>query len=163
MQYRTKKNIQCVVWDLDNTIWNGDLTRGEIIKLKENTLKTIQSLHNLGIIQSIASKTDYTKGFSKLKQLGIEKYFLLPQLSSNNKSTSIKKIAKLFHIELQKIVFIDNDILELKEVSSELPQVTCINVTDYGGDIYKQLKKIVGFGGKVVVDEKPESSFHFYS
>ncbi|MES9783960.1 HAD-IIIC family phosphatase [Bacillus thuringiensis] len=158
-----KKQTQCVVWDLDNTIWNGDLTKGEFIKLRENTLKTIQSLHNLGIIQSIASKTDYTEGFSKLKQLGIEKYFLLPQLSSNNKSTSIKKIAKLFHIELQKIVFIDNDILELKEVSSELPQVTCINVTDYRGDIYKQLQKIVGFGGKVVVDEKHESSFHFHS
>ncbi|MGD6953228.1 hypothetical protein [Bacillus thuringiensis] len=79
------------------------------MKLRENTLKTIQSLHNLGIIQSIASKTDYNKGLSKLKQLGIEKYFILPKLNSNNKSTSIKKIAKVFHIELQKIVFIDND------------------------------------------------------
>jgi predicted enzyme involved in methoxymalonyl-ACP biosynthesis len=106
-------------------------------------LQTIQSLHNLGIIQSIASKTDYTKGLAKLKQLGIEKYFVLPQLSSNNKSTSIKKIARLFHIKLQKIVFIDNDILELKEVSSKLPQVTCINATKYGGDIYKQVKKII--------------------
>jgi len=106
-------------------------------------LKTIQFLHDLGIIQSIASKTDYTKGLARLKQLGIEKYFVLPQLNSNNKSTSIKKIARLFHIELQKIVFIDNDILELKEVSSELPQVTCINATKYGGDIYKQVKKIM--------------------
>jgi len=140
---KNQKNIQCVVWDLDNTIWNGDLTKGEIIKLRENTLKTIQFLHNLGIIQSIASKTDYNKGLSKLKQLGIEKYFALPQLNSNNKSTSIKKIARLFHIKLQKIIFIDNDILELKEVSFELPQVTCINATNYGGDIYKQVKKIV--------------------
>lgn len=106
-------------------------------------MKTIQFLHDLGIIQSIASKTDYTKGLSKLKQFGIEKHFVLPQLNSKNKSTSIKKIARLFHIELQKIVFIDNDILELKEVSSEFPQVTCINATKYGGDIYKQVKKIV--------------------
>lgn len=143
-----KKNIQCVIWDLDNTIWNGDLIKGEIIKLRENTLKTIQFLHNFGIIQSIASKTDYNKGLSMLQQLGIEKYFVLPQLNSNNKSTSIKKIAKLFHIELQKIVFIDNDILELNKVSSELPQVTCINATNYGGDIYKQVKKIVNSAGK---------------
>ncbi|MGF9844208.1 MULTISPECIES: HAD-IIIC family phosphatase [Bacillus] len=140
---KNQKNIQCVVWDLDNTIWNGDLRKEETITLRENTLQTIQSLHNLGIIQSIASKTDYTKGLAKLKQLGIEKYFVLPQLSSNNKSTSIKKIARLFHIKLQKIVFIDNDILELKEVSSKLPQVTCINATKYGGDIYKQVKKII--------------------
>ncbi|QPW46701.1 hypothetical protein G9298_02510 [Bacillus thuringiensis] len=95
----------------------------------------------------------------KLKQPGIEKYFVLPQLNSENKSTSIKKIAKLFHIELQKIIFIDNDILELKAVSSELPQVTCIDATNHGGDIYKQLKKIMDFSEKVIVDEKPESSY----
>ncbi|MBT2576152.1 HAD-IIIC family phosphatase, partial [Bacillus sp. ISL-8] len=135
----TKKNIQCVVWDLDNTIWNGDLAKGETIKLRESTLKTIQFLHDLGIIQSIASKTDYTKGLAKLKQLGIEKHFVLPQLNSKNKSTSIKKIARLFHIKFKKIVFIDNDILELKEVSSELPQVTCIHATNYEGGIYKQV------------------------
>ncbi|MEI4605760.1 hypothetical protein WAG19_28415 [Bacillus cereus] len=129
------------------------------MKLRENSLKTIQSLYNLGIIQPVASKTDYTKGLYKLKQLGIEKYFVLPQLNSKNKSTSIKKIAKLFHIELPKIIFIDNDILELKAVSSELPQVTCIDATNYGGDMYKQLKKIMDFSEKVIVDEKPESSY----
>lgn len=30
----TNKKTQCVVWDLDNTIWNGDLTKGETIKLR---------------------------------------------------------------------------------------------------------------------------------
>ncbi|RGP45174.1 hypothetical protein BTW32_25675 [Bacillus thuringiensis] len=89
----------------------------------------------------MASKTDYTKGLFKLKPYGIEKYFVSPQLNSKNKSISIKKIANVYHIELQKIVFIDNDILELKAVSSELPQNTCINATDCGGDIYKQLKR----------------------
>lgn len=82
-------------------------------------MKTIQSFHNLGIIQSIASKTDYNKRLSKLKQFEIEKYFVLPQLNSNNKSISIKKIARLFHTKFLKIIFIDNHILELKEVSAE--------------------------------------------
>lgn len=96
-------------------------------------MKTIQSLHNLGIIQSIASEIDYNKRVSKLKQFGIEKYFVLPQLNSNSKSISIKKFAKLFHTKF--LIEIDNHILELKEVSPELPQLTCINVTNYRRDI----------------------------
>ena len=50
-----KKVTKCVVWDLDNTLWNGVLLEDERVTIRENVLDVIKTLDGRGILQSIAS------------------------------------------------------------------------------------------------------------
>src|SRR5262245_6153716 len=51
-----KKAIKCVVWDLDQTLWDGVLLEDDRISLRSNVPDIIKTLDSRGIVQSIASK-----------------------------------------------------------------------------------------------------------
>ena len=38
-----KKTIKCLVWDLDNTLWDGTLLEGDDIVLREGVVDVIRS------------------------------------------------------------------------------------------------------------------------
>ncbi|MBE9224521.1 HAD-IIIC family phosphatase [Phormidium sp. LEGE 05292] len=122
-----QKTIKCVVWDLDNTLWNGVLLEDDRIELKPNVLSIVKTLDNRGILQSIASKNDYDRAMAKLEELGLHDYFLYPQINWNSKVSSIQEIAKLINIGINAIAFIDDQPFELEEVNFSLPKVFCIN------------------------------------
>jgi len=46
---QSQKNIKCVVWDLDNTLWQGTLLEGGIDGLKPGVLDTLRTLDQRGI------------------------------------------------------------------------------------------------------------------
>jgi FkbH-like protein len=127
-----KPDIKCVVWDLDNTLWEGVLIENDSVKLNPRIVKTIKQLDERGILLSIASKNDHAAAFKKLEDLGISVYFLYPQISWAQKSQSVRNIAKHLNIGLDTFAFIDDNPFELEEVSYSLPEVTCINVNDVG-------------------------------
>lgn len=118
---------KCIVWDLDNTIWDGVLTENNKVKVKENVLASIREFDRRGILQSIASKNEHVPAFNKLKELDIHDYFLYPQINWNTKSSSIKSIKNSLNIGMDTIAFIDDQEYELDEVKFNLPEVFCIN------------------------------------
>lgn len=122
------QSIKCVVWDLDNTIWNGILLEGDRVCLRHNILDIIKTLDSRGILQSIASKNEYSSAIAKLEELRLHEYFIYPQIHWNSKVSSIKEIAKLINIGTDAIAFVDDQIFELEEVNFSLPEVLCINV-----------------------------------
>lgn len=67
--------MKCVVWDLDNTIWNGTLIEGNVT-LNERLKDLIVDLDQRGIVNSIASKNDPEEAERKLKAFGIDDYFV---------------------------------------------------------------------------------------
>lgn len=118
--------VKCVVWDLDNTLWDGILIETEDtskLNLREGVLKTVTELDNRGIVQSIASKNDYESAMSVLNELGVAEYFLYPQISWGAKSSAIKEIAKRLNIGIDTFAMIDDSPFERAEVSAMLPQV----------------------------------------
>lgn len=121
------QKIKCVVWDLDNTLWDGTLLETDKVELKNNVVEIINELDNRGILQSIASKNDYTMAMAKLKEFGLDEYFLYPQINWNPKSTSIKAIAESINIGIDTFAFIDDQPFERDEVNFLLPQVLCID------------------------------------
>ncbi len=128
--------IKCVVWDLDNTLWDGTLIETEnpqTLALKPFVLETIKELDNRGIIQSIASKNDYENAYPVLERLGVADYFLYPQIHWNAKSGSISNIAKLLNIGVDSFGFIDDTAFEREEVRSALPQVRVYDVVELEG------------------------------
>ncbi|MBD0343477.1 MAG: HAD-IIIC family phosphatase [Coleofasciculus sp. Co-bin14] len=122
-----KKVIKCVVWDLDNTLWDGVLLEDDRISLRNSVVSIIKTLDSRGILQSVASKNEEAQAMKSLQELGLHEYFLYPQINWNSKSDSIQKIAKSLNIGLDAIAFIDDQPFELEEVNFSLPEVLCIN------------------------------------
>ena len=89
---REQKEIKCVVWDLDNTLWHGTLLEGDTVRLKDGIADVIEELDNRGILHSIASKNHYDDAIGQLRKFGIEKFFLYPEINWNAKSRSIAAI-----------------------------------------------------------------------
>lgn len=124
------KVIKCVVWDLDNTLWNGVLLEDDCVSLPASILGIIKTLDSRGILQSLASRNEETKAMMKLQELGLHEYFLYPQINWNSKVASIQAIARSLNIGLDAIAFIDDQPFELEEVNFSLPEVLCIDAAD---------------------------------
>ena len=125
-----KKSIKCVVWDLDHTIWDGVLLEDEQVTLRDDVVKVLAELDRRGILNSIASKNHYDDAMARLKVLGIDNYFLYPEIHWNAKSTSIANIAKALNISLDTFAFVDDQAFEREEVAYNHPEVLCLDSAD---------------------------------
>lgn len=124
---KEKQSIKCVVWDLDNTVWDGILLEDTEVVLRPHVVEIIKTLDERGILHSIASRNDHDTAMAKLKELGIEEYFLYPQINWNSKAASIAQIAKDINIGLDAIAFIDDQPFEREEVAFTHDKVLCID------------------------------------
>jgi len=119
-----------LVWDLDNTLWNGTILENDDVSLRPNVRETIVELDKRGILHSVASKNDYDAAYDRLKALGVEDYFLYPQIGWGAKSESIARIAKSINIGIDTLAFIDDQPFERDEVQSQHPSVLCLDALD---------------------------------
>ena len=128
--------VKCVVWDLDNTLWDGTLVETEdpsVLKLKPGILDVIQELDSRGIIQSVASKNDHAAAMAVLERLSVAEYFLYPQIHWNPKSGSVEQIAKRLNIGIDALALIDDTAFERSQVTSVRPQVRTYDATEIAG------------------------------
>jgi FkbH-like protein len=124
------KEIKCVVWDLDNTLWDGVLIETEKVVLNAYAADLLKYFDERGILLSIASKNDHASAWNKLTEFGLADYFLYPKINWNPKSQNVKALAGHLNIGLDTFAFVDDNPFELAEVSNALPEVACIPVTD---------------------------------
>lgn len=124
------KKIKCLVWDLDNTLWNGILIEGDDVAVKLEVLQLIKHLDERGILHSISSKNDHATAWKKLEQLGVSQYFLYPQISWAPKSLGIRNIAASLNIGTDTFAFIDDNPFELDQVKDTLPEVLGVNASE---------------------------------
>lgn len=125
-----EQKIKCVVWDLDNTLWEGILSEGDDVRLRSGIIDIMRALDERGILQSIASKNDFNDAYSKLEEMGIAEYFLYPQINWNPKSESLKNISKNLNLALDTFAFIDDSPFEREEVKSASEKILVIDADD---------------------------------
>lgn len=126
----TQPQIKCIVWDLDNTMWNGILLENEAVALRPKVLELLRFFNERGVLLSIASKNDEPSAWRRLEDLGIADYFLYPQINWMPKSENIRAIAEQLNIGLDTFAFIDDNPFELEEVSCALKGVACVNAAN---------------------------------
>ncbi|WP_394846910.1 HAD-IIIC family phosphatase [Pendulispora brunnea] len=127
---KKSSSIKCVVWDLDNTVWDGVLLEDSNVTLRQDVVDVIRTLDERGILHSIASRNDHSAAMAKLKEFGLDEYFLYPQINWGNKSASVAAIAKAINIGLDTIAFVDDQPFERDEVAFEHAVVRCIDAAD---------------------------------
>jgi FkbH-like protein len=125
-----RRTVKCVVWDLDNTVWNGVLLEGDRVSLRPGVADVIRSLDERGILNSIASRNDRDLVLARLRELGLDELFLCPQIGWNAKSASVRAIAEALNIGTDSLAFVDDEPYEREEVGSELPEVLCLDAAD---------------------------------
>jgi len=129
----SEKKVKCIVWDLDNTLWDGVLVEDgpERLRLKSGVAAIIHELDQRGILHSIASKNDPEAALPVIKSFQLDQYFLCPQISWQPKSQGIQAIAQQLNIGIDSILFVDDSEFELGEVAAACPGLQVLNAERY--------------------------------
>lgn len=108
--------IKIVIWDLDNTFWNGTLAENDNVEFIQNNISIVKKLTDRGIVNSIVSKNDFEKAKNKLKEAGVWDLFVFPQISWNPKGRAVKELLKNAGLRAENALFLDDNLSNLKEV-----------------------------------------------
>ena len=120
----TNSGVKCVVWDLDNTLWEGTLGENDDVRPRPEVIRWLRDLDQRGVILSIASKNDPASARAVLERAGIAGLFVHPKINWLPKSQNIRQIATQLNIGLDAILFIDDSPFERAEVAA-IPGVWC--------------------------------------
>lgn len=126
------RQIKLVVWDLDNTLWDGTLLEGDAVAPRPEVVEVIRTLDARGILHSIASKNDPTAALEKLEALGLSGLFLYPQIGWSAKSVGIRKAVETINIGFDAVAFVDDQPFEREEVAHALPEVWTVDAAEAG-------------------------------
>ncbi len=116
------RTIKLVIWDLDDTFWQGTLSEGGAHAIKEN-IQFVKDATDAGIINSICSKNDPESTLQYLQQLGIKDYFVFASISWENKGERIKRMIEQMALRPQNVLFIDDNVHNLYEAKHILPDL----------------------------------------
>ncbi len=120
-------SIKCVVWDLDNTLWQGVLLEGDALSLRPGVPETLHTLDSWGVLHSIASHNDAGQALEKLEEFGLKEYFLAPQIDFRPKPEQIATIAQALDLRLEDLAYVDDDPFQRAQVAALLPGVTILD------------------------------------
>jgi FkbH-like protein len=131
--------IKCVVFDLDNTLWEGIIgDDGDDVVIKKEVINFIKELDERGIIISISSKNNFNVAWKKIKQMKLDEYFLYPQINWEPKSLSLSKIAHKLNIGLDSLALIDDSVFEKNEVFHGSPDVRVYHPSEIQNLLFRE-------------------------
>jgi FkbH-like protein len=122
--------VKCLIWDLDNTVWDGILLEDPEVRLRPGVAEALAALDARGILHSIASRNEHEPAMAKLKELGLDEYFLYPKINWGTKSDSVAAIARDLNLGIDALAFIDDQPFEREEVRFTHPPVLCVDALD---------------------------------
>ncbi len=128
-----KPHVKVLVWDLDNTLWDGVLLEVGLdnLKLKPGIIDVIKELDKRGILNSVASKNNYDDAILALQHFGLSEYMLYPQIGWEQKGLYVRELINRFSLGQNTFAFIDDQPFERDEVLSLNPQVRAYDAIEY--------------------------------
>jgi FkbH-like protein len=140
------ESIKLVVWDLDETFWNGTLTEGGI-DLIPSHIEAIRTLARRGIISSICSKNDRDRVMRILSDAGIWDLFVMPSVNWEAKGPRLQALIQALQLRPASVMFIDDNHLNREEARHVLPD---LQVSD--PSVVAQIATLGQFQGKADPD-----------
>lgn len=118
-------NLKLVIWDLDDSFWDGTLSEGPV-RLVEENVRLIKLLAGRGIVSSICSKNDELAVRKVLDDAGISDYFIFPSIDWTPKGQRIVELIRIIGLRPVNCLFIDDNPVNRQEAKYYLPD---LNVT----------------------------------
>jgi FkbH-like protein len=113
--FKLENKIKLVIWDLDETFWQGTLSE-EGVNYNQYNHDLIIELTNRGIVNSICSKNDFENVKKVLTEYKIWNYFVFPAIDWQPKGLMVKQIIEKMGLRAVNVLFIDDNLLNLNEV-----------------------------------------------
>lgn len=126
--------VKCLVWDLDDTVWDGVVLEGDDPRPFPHVPSALGTLDARGILHAAVSRGDHAVATSHLDACGLADWFCAVRIGWGDKAVEVRRIAETLGIGLDTVAFIDNDPAERAQVAAELPMVRC-----YSADLAGQL------------------------
>ena len=108
------QNIKLIIWDLDDTLWKGEILKKNV-ELNKNNIELVKQLKNNNIKLGICSKNNEKETIEFLKTNNLIQYFDNININWENKGIRIKEILEIFNIKPKDSLFIDDDINNLED------------------------------------------------
>ncbi|MFD7221257.1 HAD-IIIC family phosphatase [Streptomyces sp. NPDC059892] len=124
--------VKCLVWDLDDTLWDGVVLENDDPEPFPEALETLSALDKRGILHAAASRSEHSAVTRHLTERGLDDWFCAVQVGWGAKSGALRRIAETLNIGLDTLAFIDNDPAERAEVEAALPMVRCYPADEAG-------------------------------
>jgi FkbH-like protein len=117
------EQIKLVIWDLDDTFWNGTLAEGTFAGIPKSNADIVIELARRGIVSSICSKNDFEQARNILEQTGSWGYFVFPRIAFQPKGEAVKQIISDMQLRAPNVLFIDDNFLNIEEVAFYNPEI----------------------------------------
>lgn len=114
------KTIKLIVWDLDDTFWDGTLSEGGATAIAEN-IQLVRDTTDAGIINSICSKNEHEPTVGHLKELGIWELFVFASINWDNKGARLQHLIDSMALRPQNVLFLDDNVHNLQEAKHFMP------------------------------------------
>jgi FkbH-like protein len=163
-----KMKVKLIIWDLDDTLWEGTLAEGDALHLSEFRAGVIRALNNHGIVNAICSKNNFEMAKERLEELGLWDEFVFPKISFSPKGPIVKQILEEMHLRAENTIFIDDNNMNLREVEHYVSGITTLDALDDGTDVV--LQDILNGNAHInksrveeyrILEEKVENSIEF--
>ncbi len=115
------EKIKLIIWDLDETLWNGTLSDNDTIELKKEFIDFINESLDRGIVHSICSKNDFDATKNYMEQAALWDLFVFPSISWDPKGARIKNIIADMKLRPENVLFVDDNTSNLHEAAYYCP------------------------------------------
>ena len=113
---KSLSDIKLVIWDLDETFWKGTLSeRGGVIAPIAKNVELVKDLTDRGIVNAICSKNDYEPAVMKLREFGVDEFFVFKSIDWTPKGQRVSKLIKDMGLRPVNCLFLDDNIVNLNE------------------------------------------------
>ncbi|MFE1593507.1 HAD-IIIC family phosphatase [Nocardia sp. NPDC058705] len=117
--------VRCLVWELDETLWEGVVHDETGTTLRPPALRTLTKLSERGVLHAVAARGDRARTMRTLYRHGVYEMFSAVEVGWGRKSASLVRIAGTLGLGLDALAFLDAEPVERAEVSRALPMVRC--------------------------------------
>lgn len=119
--------IKLIVWDLDETLWHGTLSEGNIDMPKEN-IELIKNAVDAGVMCSICSKNDENQVKKQMSEFELDELFVFQSINWSPKGKRVKQIIQEMNLREPNVLFIDDNPSNRGEVQHECPNIMVSDV-----------------------------------
>ena len=106
--------VKIIIWDLDDTFWEGTLSEGGVKAIPGN-IELVKCASRHGVINSICSKNSKEETIQRLREMGINDYFVFSSIDWTPKGERIRRMLRTMGLRPQNALFLDDNLQNLNE------------------------------------------------
>ena len=136
-------SVKLIIWDLDNTLWQGVLSEEEVTPVPRNN-ELVRLCTDRGIVQSICSRNDLEAAGEQLSSARFDhlwEYFVFPSVDWTPKGQRIRQMLTDMALRPENVLFLDDEPANRAEAEQTCPGIRTAG-PEILGDLYREIEAL---------------------